>query len=191
MSKLVADMLLLNADKAGIPFYGPSLSIKEKPRHSIVRIQAIHADIALEASILLGINRLPVPSEYLTYPGELCVVWTSQNEWLIFAPQGVEEEILCVLRGVLTPALGCVTSISDSRVCFEVHGADASAWLSKSCTFDTSPMIFRAGSATIARFNQQAALIKHVADQTYLIYFDAPLARYMSKVMVETAREFV
>lgn len=191
MSKLIGDTLLLSTVKVGIPFQGPNLTIKEKPRHAIVRIQAVSTELATEAVSLLGINRLPSPLEYLTYPGELSAVWTSRNEWLMFAPLDMEVEILCVLQGALTPKCGCITAISDSRVCFDVYGPDASIWLSKMSTFDTDPTVFRAGSATIARFNQQAALIKHVSDQSYRIYFDAPLACYMAKVMVEAAREFV
>jgi len=190
MAKLSAQMTVLADLDSNLPVNHPHLHICEIERHCILRLQTTQQSLADDIARQCGIPEMPKPGYFQKTKAGLTIVWASRMEWLIFASLDNEESLIRTVASQVGGGKGCLTQISDSRVIFSIKGGDAPDWLAKNCTFDTDINVFRVGMASTARFNQYAAMILHVEHSSYRIYFDAPLACYIAKVMIEAAREF-
>ena len=111
-----------------------------------VTLRALEPLAQVDLRVDAGRLALPLPTAANTTAehGGRSLLWLGPDEWLVVAPDGVQEEIERDLREELARAgsWGSVVDVSGQRAGFELAGPFAGDVLAKGCSLDLHPRSF-------------------------------------------------
>ncbi|GHE03216.1 sarcosine oxidase subunit gamma [Streptomyces alanosinicus] len=79
-------------------------------------------------------------------PGDVEVLWTGPDEWLLVAPDGRQDDLLARLRSAIGDDFATVTDVSAQRTTLALSGPLVRTVLAQGCALDLDPRVTPAGS---------------------------------------------
>jgi sarcosine oxidase, subunit gamma len=119
----------------------------------LLNLRGNPADPAFLAAVeqALGVQP-PVTACTTLTQGDLRLVWTGPDEWLVVAPHGQEEALAVRLRAALAGQHGAVTDVSSGFFRVDLRGPRVRDTLAQGCPMDLHPRAFPAHRAVGTHF---------------------------------------
>ena len=160
-----------------------AFSIRELPFTTQINLRGDSAHVALGFKL---------PSAANTWSGtpEQSALWLGPDEWLVVAPEGMNESIAASLRTGLHGMHVAVTDVSASRTVVEISGSYARAVLAKGCPLDLHASAF--GPLQCAQtLLAKAQVILQCTDTrpVFRLYVRNSFAAYVAEWLTDAAAE--
>lgn len=140
---------------------------------------------------LLGADLPSAPGTAVETPCATAI-WFGPEEWLITtrAQSGVELE--AALQTAVREHGGAATDVSAQRTAIRLSGEDARRVLSKGCSLDLHPAVYRKGTAQQTMLAQAAVTIIALDDtgSDYRLLVRSSFARYLAEWLFDASAEF-
>lgn len=170
-------------------------TLRIRERSGSICILSVHRHDSLSADPLgraFGVSWPVEPNTMTTHDG-YSVLWTAPGQWVIMdCPAATVVERAANACG---STLHLVSDVTDGRVGFEVEGALSRDLLSKGCSLDLHPRVFKAGACAQALLAQVPVLLYRPqgapdATEIFRLYADVSVACHLRGWFRDAALEF-
>ncbi|MFJ3777513.1 sarcosine oxidase subunit gamma [Streptomyces sp. NPDC090075] len=124
--------------------------------------------------------------------GDVEVLWTGPDEWLLIAPEGRRNDLLARLRSAIGDAFATVTDVSAQRTTLALSGDLVRTVLAQGCAIDLDPRVTPAGSC-LTTLLAQAPVTLLVRDETpcdLRLLVRASFAAYLAAWLTDACTEY-
>lgn len=167
-------------------------TIRELPFTTQINVRGNAADAAFAAATqaVLG-HGLPAAANTWAGTAERAALWLGPDEWLVVAPDGMNESIVAALRNSLDGQHAAVTDVSANRTVIEIAGSHARAVLGKGCPLDLHARAF-SPPQTAQSLLAKAQILLQCADirPAFRLYVRISFAPYVAEWLIDAATEF-
>ncbi len=167
-------------------------TIRELPFTTQINLRGSAADAAFAAATQAALGHgLPAAANTWAGAGERAALWLGPDEWLIVAPDGMNEAIAATLRNGLDGQHAAVTDVSANRTVIEIAGSHARAVLAKGCPLDLHARAF-GPPQTAQTLLAKAQILLQCADTrpAFRLYVRISFAPYVAEWLIDAAAEF-
>ncbi|MEV4333668.1 sarcosine oxidase subunit gamma family protein [Streptomyces sp. NPDC049597] len=143
---------------------------------------------AVEAS--LGIT-LPDPLS-AEMSGDVKVLWTGPDEWLLVAPEGQRDDLVAQLRVAIGDEFATVTDVSAQRTTLALSGHLVRTVLAQGCAIDLDPRVTPVGSCLTTVLAQApiTLVVRGEAASSAWLLVRSSFASYLATWLVDACTEY-
>jgi sarcosine oxidase, subunit gamma len=136
-------------------------------------------DLRLDPSLADRVS-YPLPGEPNTAweSGARAALWLGPDEWLLIGPPDAGPWIVGEIGASLANVHHSVVDVSANRVALELSGPEVGALLSKGCSIDLHPRVWRTGSCAQTLLGK-APVILHQREASTRILVRTSFADYL------------
>lgn len=142
-------------------------------------------------SALLGAN-LPSTPGTAVDTASATAIWFGPQEWLITTRTQSGVELEAALQKAVREHGGAATDVSAQRTVITLAGEHARRVLSKGCSLDLHPSVYRKGTAQQTMLGLAAVVIIALDDSgtEYKVLVRSSFARYLAEWLFDASAEF-
>lgn len=120
-------------------------------------------------------------------------IWLGPEEWLITTRAASGVELEADLQRAVREHGGAATDVSAQRTSIRLSGERARRVLSKGCSLDLHPSVYRSGAAQQTMLGLAAVIIIALNDDgtDYRVLARASFARYVAEWLLDASAEFL
>ena len=153
---------------------------------SLVQVAAFPSTMAALEERLEGIVG-DLPFGCHTMPGETMIFGTGPHQfWIVGKDAGLAGR----LSEAISPEIGAVTLLSDSRVRIFIEGDCATDILSKGLPIDLHPSVFKVGRMALTGLHHMPVLVHRAGERRFEIYALRTFALTVWEWLADAALEF-
>lgn len=151
---------------------------------------------AKDAVFLRGVDQqlrfaLPLKPNTTAENDSLVALWLGPNEWLLMTTFGDETAVAAGLRQAIEGSFSAVTDVSQGQTVIRLSGPDVRNVLSKGCTLDLHPKVFRPGSCAQTLIAKVGVTIRRVDNAAaFDLIVRRSFADYLAQWLKDAAGEF-
>lgn len=106
--------------------------------------------------------RLPMEPNRFTENNRAIALWLGPDEWLLVVPWGTEQTVAKTLCQAGREHFFAITDISHGHTTVNISGPGATNTLSKGCSLDLHPSVFRSGCCAQTLLAKAGVVIRRV-----------------------------
>ncbi|WP_225826442.1 sarcosine oxidase subunit gamma [Streptomyces naphthomycinicus] len=134
---------------------------------------------------------LPGPSR-AEMSGDVKVLWTGPDEWLLVAPDGRREELVPRLRAAVGDGFATVTDVSAQRTTLALSGPLVRAVLAQGCAIDLDRRVTPVGSCLTTLLAQApiTLVVRGEAASSVWLLVRSSFASYVAAWLLDACTEY-
>jgi sarcosine oxidase subunit gamma len=170
---------------------GAAVRLCERPPASLAILRGEARDLAFAEATRQALGMaLPVFAGRSVQAGEVRALWLGPDEWLIGGP--ADADLVGPLHRALAGVMHQAVEIGDARAVIGLAGANARDVLSKGCSLDLHPTVFRAGACAQTLLGRAGVLLHLLAEDgpVFDLYVARSYADYLWRWLEDAALEY-
>jgi sarcosine oxidase subunit gamma len=144
------------------------------------------------ASATSKVLRVDLPVTPNTFASEMSsVYWLGPDEWLVVSAGDERPTLPTLLDDAISGMHATLNDVTGGQICLRVSGKNVSAMLSKGCTLDLHPNVFKVGQCAQTGLAKASILLAKVDDApTFDIFVRRSFAEYLALWLQRAGAEY-